>query len=178
MKTFTTNQTLIFQDEQLLKDAIEVIANETIEHNSTDKNTFIIYGNIKVLIKTSHAALETNANLFFQLDDTNKLLNFLLVQTNNLKGISHLRDRGICFSELNFKDQQHIRRLCKYPFFGGSPESIYEKFVYGTMTPKERKEEYEVSAKFITALRRENRKMIIRSVICEITSNRNEGLAA
>ena len=178
MKTFTTNQTLTFKNEQLLQDAIEIIANETIVHNDTDKNTFVIYDNINVLIKTNHAEIETDSKSMFQIDDTNKLLNFLLVQTNNLKGISHLRDRGICFSELNFKDQQHIRRLCKYPFFGGSPESIYEKFVYGTMTPKERKEEFAVSAKFITALRRANRKMIISSVINEITSNRNEGLAA
>ncbi|NOR56598.1 MAG: hypothetical protein GQ531_10395 [Sulfurovum sp.] len=177
MKTFT-NYTLTFKDEKLLQDAIEIIANETIVHNNTDKNTFTIYGNINVLIKTNHAEIETESKSMFQIDDANKLLNFLLVETNNLKGISHLRGRGTYFNDLNFKDQQHIRRLCKYPFFGASPESIYGKFVYGNMTPKEFKEEFEVSAKFITALRKANRKMIISSVIYEVTSNKKEGLAA
>ena len=177
MKTFT-NHILTFKDEQLIKDAIEIISNETIVHNNTDKNTFNICGNINVLLKTDHAEIETDSKPLVQLDDANKLLNFVLVETNKLKGISHLRDRGAYLSDLSFQDQKHIRRLSLCPFFGATPEAVYEKLVFGDMTPKEFKEEFDVSAKFITALRKANRKMIISSVIDEVTSNKKKGVAA
>ncbi len=176
MKTFTNN-TITFQDTQLLKEAIEFITDEKVQYDSIDKNSFTLYNYIRVTTQTNNCKVEFNSKSI-ELSDIDGFLNFLLIQTTNVKGLSHLRDRGTYFDNLNQKEQSYINKLSFYPFFEEAGEKICGKLLYDNTTPEEFKEEFDLSVKFIRILRKENRKIIISDIVDELTSDNKKYLAA
>ena len=171
-------KTLTFKDRQPLIDAITIIVDDKLQYDANSNNTFTIFENIKVTLNSNSCTVNYNNSSLTEYKDVEKLLNYILVQTTNNKSLLHLRSQGSYFDELNFKDQNHIRRLAFYPFFEETPEAIYKKLVFGDMKPFELKEQYEISSKFVQMLREQNRKSIMHSIIDEVASTNQQYLAA